>query len=68
MKYDSIADNLTLNLLIQLLQKAAFFDFAIGKSTSIEIGCGVGKRVRIESHFIKFYHCSSNRLEVTEKH
>ena len=28
----------------------------------------LGKSVTIKSHFIQSYHCSSNRLEVTEKH
>ena len=29
--------------------------------------CGGGKNVTIESHFIQWYHCLSNRLEVAER-
>ena len=42
--------------------------FANGESTTIVNGCGGGKSATIEGHFIQSYHCSSNRLEVTEKH
>ena len=45
--------------------KIRFWEWRIHKHWN---GYGWGKRVTIEGHFIQSYHCSSNRLEVTEKY